>query len=224
MSDILLSIKDLKRDFQSGDKTLHILRGVDLELKKGEVVALVGASGSGKSTLLQIAGLLDRPTAGAVAINGANINFSDDKTRTKLRSESLGFVYQAHHLMSDFTALENVMMPLLIAGWSKSKAQVRAEELLNGLHLGERLEHAPSKLSGGEQQRVAIARAIANNPLVLLADEPTGNLDEATSARVMEQLILTVRKSGLAAIVATHDMQLASNMDRIVRLKDGVIQ
>jgi len=224
MSKVVLQAKGIKRDFQNGETLLSILKGVDLTLHAGEVVALVGASGTGKSTLLQIIGLLDKPTQGSVHIDGVAVDFSDDKKRTALRSNALGFVYQAHHLMTDFTALENVMMPMLIAGYSKKEAREKAINLLGMVNLAERLDHAPSKLSGGERQRVALARAISNDPHILLADEPTGNLDEGTSDRVMEALLKTVRQTGLAAIIATHDSQVARKMDRVLMLSDGKLK
>lgn len=221
MSDVVLKLKNITKTFHQGEKTLEILRGVDLELKRGEVISLVGASGTGKSTLLQIAGLLDHPTEGEIWVGDCAAQCASDDKRTELRLGELGFVYQFHHLLPDFTALENVSMPMIIAGVPKAMVKKLATERLSELGLGERLEHYPSQLSGGEQQRVAIARAIANEPNILFADEPTGNLDEATSARVMENLIETVRNTGLAAIIATHDHSIAEKMDRMLTLSEG---
>lgn len=221
MSDVILKLKNITKSFVQGEKTLEILKGVNLELKRGEVVSLVGASGTGKSTLLQIAGLLDHPTSGEIWIGDCEAQSSSDDKRTALRLNDLGFVYQFHHLLPDFTALENVSMPMIIAGVAKGAVKKRARERLAELGLADRVEHYPSQLSGGEQQRVAIARAIANEPAILFADEPTGNLDEATSARVMTKLIETVRSTGLAAIIATHDHSIAEKMDRMLTLSEG---
>ena len=224
MNDAILKLKNVTKTFHQGEKTLEILKGVNLELRRGEVVSLVGASGTGKSTLLQIAGLLDHPTSGEIWIGDCEAQSSGDDKRTALRLNDLGFVYQFHHLLPDFTALENVSMPMIIAGVAKGAVKKRASERLADLGLEDRLEHYPSQLSGGEQQRVAIARAIANEPTILFADEPTGNLDEATSARVMTKLIDTVRKTGLAAIIATHDHSIAEKMDRKLTLSEGKLQ
>ncbi len=202
---------------------LDVLRRIDLEIGPGETVALLGPSGAGKSTLLHIAALLEKPNAGLVGIHGVDCSGMNDRARTETRRNKLGMVYQFHHLMPEFTALENVMVPMLIAGRGRDSARRRANELLRGFGLGQRLEHRPARLSGGEQQRVAIARAIANEPAVLLADEPTGNLDRQTADSVFESLVALVRERGVATLVATHDPSMARRMDRIVKLQDGVI-
>ncbi len=218
-----LELKDVRRSFLQGTETLHVLRGANLSVARGEVVALVGPSGAGKSTFLQIAGLLERPDSGEVRVNGENCgHFSDDK-RTELRRTRLGFVYQFHHLLPEFSALENIVLPQLIAGRSKSDARDRAAELLATMGLAARADHRPGQLSGGEQQRVAIARALANKPAVLLADEPTGNLDLDTSDFVFSELVAVARKQGLAALIVTHNPALAARMDRMVRLDHGVL-
>ncbi|WP_308909652.1 ABC transporter ATP-binding protein [Pseudokordiimonas caeni] len=221
MSDAVLQVSGLKRRFTQGEKTIEILHGVDLAVKAGEIVALVGASGAGKSTFLQIAGLLDHPTEGSVAIGGRVVSSLDDEARTRVRRHELGFVYQFHHLLPDFTALENVAMALRIGGASTRTANDKAAAILTRMGLGERLEHTPSRLSGGEQQRVAVARALVHDPKLLLADEPTGNLDEATAARVFDMMIELVRERNLAAVIATHDPSLAARMDRVIQLKEG---
>jgi lipoprotein-releasing system ATP-binding protein len=221
MNDVVLKLKGITKTYHQGDKKLEILKGIDFELKRGEVVSLVGASGTGKSTLLQIAGLLDHPTKGEIWIGDCEVQSASDDKRTALRLGELGFVYQFHHLLPDFTALENVSMPMIIAGVPKAMVKKLATERLAALGLEDRKEHYPSQLSGGEQQRVAIARAIANQPTILFADEPTGNLDEETSARVMANLIDTVRNTGLAAIIATHDRSIAEKMDRMLTLREG---
>jgi lipoprotein-releasing system ATP-binding protein len=200
-----------------------VLRGLDLTLRAGECVALVGPSGAGKSTLLHCAGLLERPDAGTIRIAGEDCAALDDAGRTRMRLKTLGFVYQFHHLLPEFSARENAMMPLLIAGRDKEAAGVRADALLAQMGLGARASHRPGRLSGGEQQRVAIARAVANSPRVLLADEPTGNLDPRIAADVFETLLGLVRNSGLAALIATHNPELAGKMDRILRMADGVL-
>lgn len=216
-----LRLAGVVRRYRQGAATLEVLRGVDLAVRPGEIVALMGPSGAGKSTLLHIAGLLDAPDAGEVEIAGvACANLSDDR-RTALRRTHLGFVYQFHHLLPDFTALENVVLPQMIAGRRRAEAEARARELLAMMRLAARADHRPGKLSGGEQQRVAIARAVANGPSVLLADEPTGNLDHATSDTVFAELVHLVREAGLAALVATHNAELAAHMDRVLRLQDG---
>ena len=218
-----LELRDVRHTYQQGTTPLHVLRGAHLTVAPGEVVALVGPSGAGKSTLLHIAGLLERPDSGEVRFLGEDCgSFGDDK-RTELRRSRLGFVYQFHHLLPDFSAAENIIIPQMIAGKTREEARVRAMSLLEGLGLGPRAEHRPGQLSGGEQQRVAIARALANNPTVLLADEPTGNLDPDTSEGVFQQLIGQARQHGLAALIATHNPALAARMDRTVRLEHGLL-
>ena len=214
-----LALKNISKHFYQGSQKLEVLKGLDLEIKPHEIVALVGPSGSGKSTLLQIAGLLERPSGGQVFLDGTDCSTASDVLRTSLRRDYLGFVYQYHNLLSDFTALENVVMPQLIAGRNKKEAKEKAEWLLVRLGLKERLMHRPAELSGGEQQRVAIARALANTPKLLLADEPTGNLDPNTSDNVFLELLSIVKETGLSALIATHNMELAAKMDREVVLK-----
>ena len=221
MSEAVLSTRGLKRSFTQGDVTIEVLRGVDLDVRPGEIVALLGPSGSGKSTLLQAVGLLEGGFEGSIRIIGREAADLDDEGRTQLRREALGFVYQFHHLLPEFNARENVVLPQLIHGSETEEAQVRAEQLLSALGLGARLDHRPSKLSGGEQQRVAVARALANKPPLVLADEPTGNLDESTADTVLAEFLSLVRGEGSAALVATHNERLAAKMDRIVRLHDG---
>ena len=217
----ILRLVGLKKTFRQGDRELRILEGASAELYEGEAVALVAPSGSGKTTLLQVAGLLDRPDEGAIILAGRDCATLGDRERTRVRRTDIGFVYQFHHLLPEFDALENVVLPQLIAGLSKREATTRATELLSAFGLAERLTHRPAELSGGEQQRVAIARAVANAPMVLFADEPTGNLDPATAERVFVQLLHFVRKAGLAALVATHNYDLAHRMDRVLRLEGG---
>lgn len=221
MSDVALEIRGLTRSFKSGDSELVVLGGVDLTLKAGEIVGLVGPSGSGKSSLLHAAGLLERPTGGEVRIGGVEAWGLNDRDRTALRRKSIGFVYQFHHLLPEFDALDNVAMPRLILGRSRDDARAEATRLLTQLGLGARLHHRPAQLSGGEQQRVAIARALANGPRVLLADEPTGNLDPHTSASVFQNLLDVVREEGVGALIATHNLELTRFMDRVVSLADG---
>ncbi len=219
----IASLKGVKRSFEQGGERIEVLRGVDLEIASGEIVALLGPSGSGKSTMLQAVGLLEGGFEGSIAIAGqAAEKLASDK-RTQLRREHLGFVYQFHHLLPDFDARENVVMPQMIAGEQRELAEQRADHLLTNLGLGHRLTHRPSQLSGGEQQRVAVARALANRPTLVLADEPTGNLDETTSDTVLGQFLELVRGEGSAALVATHNERLAARMDRVVRLHDGVL-
>jgi len=213
----------IERHYQQGDATLDILKGVELAVWAGQSVALIAPSGAGKSTLLHIAGLLERPDGGEVYIGKAPTSLLSDGERTRIRRMDVGFVYQAHHLLPEFSALENVMLPQMIRGLSRSEASARSGELLSYLGLKERLTHRPAELSGGEQQRVAIARAVANAPKVLLADEPTGNLDPKTSEHVFGSLTQLVRASGLAAVIATHNMDIASRMDRRVTLRDGKV-
>lgn len=221
MSNPVLELKQIQRVYGRGDNALTVLNGVDLEISAGEVVALTGPSGSGKSTLLHLAGLLDTPTAGQIRIDGIEATNLSDKGRTRLRRDTVGFVYQAHLLLPDFTALENVMMPLMIAGKTTGVARKRAEELLDQLGLSHRLKHRSGQLSGGEQQRVAIARALANRPKLLLADEPTGNLDPITSETVFKTLLALVRQTGLSALIATHNPDLAAQMDRRISVQNG---
>ena len=224
MSDPVLSIRGLTRTYQSGDKTLTVLNGVDLDVKPGEIVGLIGPSGSGKSSLLHAAGLLEHPDAGQIIVQGRDCSDLSDRQRTRVRLATIGFVYQAHHLLAEFTALDNVALPQLIAGKSRKVARARAQDLLASLGLADRVDHQPAQMSGGEQQRVAIARALANSPRLLLADEPTGNLDPHTSASVFENLYELARNQGVAALVATHNLELARHMDRVVALKDGRLE
>ncbi len=219
----VLKLEGIKRTFHQGGRELKILRGASLSLMPGEITGLLGPSGSGKSTLLHIAGLLEAPDGGEVVINGKAASGLSGHERTLVRRNSLGFIYQFHHLLQEFTALENVMLPLRISGWSTAEAAEAASGLLKSVHLKDRAGHFPGQLSGGEQQRVAIARAMANTPLVVLADEPTGNLDEATAGRVMDEFIKTIKKHKMAALVATHNPVLARRMDRCLYLHDGVL-
>ncbi len=221
--DFPLSLRGIKRTFVQGDRRLEVLRGITLDLRPGEIVALVGQSGSGKSTLLHIAGLLERPDEGDIVIDGKSAAAASDRDRTALRRRFLGFVYQYHHLLPEFSAIENVMLPQMLNGRSRRQARAHAAELLAMVQLKDRSDHRPGRLSGGEQQRVAIARAVANAPRVLLADEPTGNLDASTADTVFRQLLSLVRDTGMAALVATHNPDLAARMDRTVTLKDGVL-
>jgi lipoprotein-releasing system ATP-binding protein len=218
-----LDIQEIRKTFRQGERALHVLAAASLQVSAGEMVALVGPSGSGKSTLMQIAGLLERPDDGSIRVAGADCTAMSDGERTRLRRGAIGFVYQYHHLLPEFSALENVVLPQMIAGVGKRDARQRGQELLSRVGLGERMEHRPARLSGGEQQRVAVARALANAPSLLLADEPTGNLDPHTSDRVFEMLSGLVRDVGLAALVATHNLDLAAQMDRTLRLEDGHI-
>jgi len=224
MTETPLILDQVTRTFKTGDETLLVLRGVDLTLSAGEIGALVAPSGSGKSTLLQLAGLLERPTSGHILIDQRNTATLSESDRTALRRDRIGFVYQAHHLLPEFTAIENVMLPQRIAGQSRQAAAARAETLLTSFGLAARLKHLPGRLSGGEQQRVAIARALANNPAILLADEPTGNLDAATAARVFDELLHMVHATGVAALIATHNPDLAARMDRTLTLRDGKLE
>lgn len=224
MNDTVLRLDNIARSYGQGDATLHVLNGASLELKAGELVALTAPSGTGKSTLLHIAGLLEAPNSGEVIIKNKRTSGLNDSQRTQLRSSTIGFIYQFHHLLPEFTALENVMMPKLIAGAGRADARSTAELALTNLGLGARLAHRPSELSGGEQQRVAIARALANAPLILLADEPTGNLDPKTSDHVFNALLNAARNAGLAALIATHNLELARRMDRHLTVEDGKIR
>ena len=218
-----LELKSIARVFGKGETALQIFRDLSLTVNPGEIVGLIGPSGAGKSSLLHIAGLLEKPTAGEVMIAGQNCTDMDDKTKTAVRRIGIGFVYQFHHLLPEFSALENVMMPQLIAGASKEAAASRSRELLDRLNLSHRHDHRPAELSGGEQQRVAIARAIANRPLLLLADEPTGNLDPATSDLVHHEFVRLIREEGLGALIATHNVDFARRMSRVVRLTNGTL-
>jgi lipoprotein-releasing system ATP-binding protein len=218
-----LALRGVARTYRGEGGDVPVLRGVDLVLRAGEIVALVAPSGTGKSTLLHLAGLLEQPDAGAVLIGGADCGRLSDAERTTIRRLQVGFVYQFHHLLAEFSALENVLLPQMIAGATRRAGVARARGLLESFGLGARAGHLPGKLSGGEQQRVAIARALANAPSVLLADEPTGNLDVGTSDVVFMELLKTVRAQGVAALVATHNMELAARMDRVVTLKDGKV-
>lgn len=219
----IVALRGLRRSFEQGGTRIDVLRGVDLDIAPGEIVALLGPSGSGKSTMLQAVGLLEGGFEGSITIAGERAENMASDQRTRVRREHLGFVYQFHHLLPDFNATENVVMPQMVAGTPETDAESRAESLLTSLGLGHRLTHRPSQLSGGEQQRVAVARALANRPTLVLADEPTGNLDEATSDTVLGQFLELVRGEGSAALVATHNERLASRMDRVVRLSDGVL-
>ncbi len=219
----IIALRDLARSFEQGGERIDVLCGVNLEIAPGEIVALLGPSGSGKSTMLQAVGLLEGGFSGQIELAGKDASALDSGGRTTLRREHLGFVYQFHHLLPDFTARENVVLPQLLLGVKRKDAEARAEELLTALGLEHRLEHRPSQLSGGEQQRVAVARALANRPQLVLADEPTGNLDEKTADRVLGQFLELVRGQGSAALVATHNERLAARMDRVVRLHEGRI-
>jgi lipoprotein-releasing system ATP-binding protein len=218
-----LAVVNLKRSFTQGGATIDVLRGVNLTVAPGEIVALLGPSGSGKSTLLQAVGLLEGGFQGSIRIAGTEAATLDDADRTRVRRETLGFVYQFHHLLPDFSALENVVLPQLLRGAGQGEAAARAESLLDMLGLSGRLTHRPAQLSGGEQQRVAVARALANRPALVLADEPTGNLDEHTADIVFAEFLRLVREEGSAALVATHNERIASRMDRILRLHDGLL-
>jgi lipoprotein-releasing system ATP-binding protein len=220
----VVRLTNLTRSFEQGGVKIDVLRGVNLVIAPGEIVALLGPSGSGKSTMLQAVGLLEGGFGGTIEIAGIDASKLTSGKRTELRRNHLGFVYQFHHLLQDFNATENVVLPLLVAGTDRAAAVERAEELLRALGLGERLDHRPSQLSGGEQQRVAVARALANKPQLVLADEPTGNLDEVTADKVLDQFLQLVRGTGSAALVATHNERLAAKMDRIVRLHEGVLE
>ena len=224
MSKAVLEFEGVERVYRQADEKLEVLKEVDITIGQGELVALVGPSGAGKSTLLHIAGLLEYPESGEVKIVGKACSALDDNARTQLRRTKIGFVYQFHHLLPEFSALENVMIPRMVTGERKRAARLRARALIESVGLSARSNHRPAKLSGGEQQRVAIARALANDPSILLADEPTGNLDSHTADAVFELLIGLVRESGLGALVATHNMGLAQRMDRILRLEDGIVR
>lgn len=218
-----LILEDVTRTFLQGDEELHVLKGINITIQKGEIVALVGQSGAGKSTLLQIAGLLEQPTSGRVIMGGKDATHLNDQDRTLMRRLYTGFVYQAHHLQPEFSALENVMIPQLIAGQNVTDAQNRATKLLEKMGLSHRLHHRPKKLSGGEQQRVAIARSMANGPEIILADEPTGNLDYQTAEIVFQEMMTLVQQTGFSALIATHNPDLAKRMSRIIEIKSGVV-
>lgn len=224
MSDAVVELAGLTRSFEQGGVRIDVLRGVNLTVRPGEIVALLGPSGSGKSTLLQAVGLLEGGFGGKITIAGTDASALSGDDRTTLRRDRIGFVYQFHHLLPDFSALENVVLPQLVAGVERAAADDRARGLLTALGLGERLSHRPSQLSGGEQQRVAVARALANRPALVLADEPTGNLDEKTADKVLGQFVELVRTQGSSALIATHNERLAHAMDRVVRLHEGVLE
>jgi lipoprotein-releasing system ATP-binding protein len=219
----VLRLERLERAYTQGNRRIDVLKGATASFYPGEAVALLGPSGAGKSTLLHIAGLLERPDVGRVLIDGVDCVALNDSEQTRMRRMEVGFVYQFHHLLPEFSALENVTLPQLILGLERAEAEARAKDLLESLGLAERWDHRPAQLSGGEQQRVAIARAVANGPKVLLADEPTGNLDPPTAERVFDQLISLIRRSGVAAVIATHNLDLAARMDRTLRLMDGLL-
>jgi lipoprotein-releasing system ATP-binding protein len=220
-TDAVLSLRQVERQYKSGDRILHVLRGVDLDLYPGEIAGMIGPSGSGKSTLLHVAGLLEKPDAGHVYFGGKDALKMSDDARTHARRLQLGFVYQFHHLLPELNAVDNVAAPLMINGQSRSKARKRAQELLRMMNLNERDHHRPGQLSGGEQQRVAIARSLANRPKVLIADEPTGNLDPNTSRVVFQSLFDIAKQEGVAVLVATHNVELTSYMDRVLALHEG---
>jgi lipoprotein-releasing system ATP-binding protein len=223
MNEPVFRVSGIVRTYRQGRGELNILRGVDLDVGEGEIVALVGPSGAGKSTLLHVAGLLERPDQGEVFIAGEACGSLNDEARTRIRREKIGFVYQYHHLLAEFSAAENIAMPQIIAGRGKNDALARSRQLLKSLGLEDRADHRPGRLSGGEQQRVAIGRALANVPKVLLADEPTGNLDPHTADDVFAVMLALVRSAGVAALIATHNPALAARMDRVVRLEDGIL-
>ncbi len=224
MSDVVLDLEGITKAYNAGKpNAVEVLRGIDLQVGRGQVVALVAPSGAGKSTLLHIAGLLDVPDAGRVRIAGADLTGQSDKKRTGTRRESVGFIYQFHHLLPEFTAVENIILPQLANGVGRREAEARAQHLLETVGIAPRARHRPAALSGGEQQRVAFCRALANEPALLLADEPTGNLDPATSDQVFDALMTLVRGTGMSALVATHNLELASRMDRQIRLDAGMI-
>jgi lipoprotein-releasing system ATP-binding protein len=224
MSEAVLATTGLTRSFEQGGETIQVLRGVNLSVAPGEIVALLGPSGSGKSTLLQADGLLEGGFGGSIRITGTEAAQMSSSERTATRRDMLGFIYQFHHLLPDFNAIENVVLPQLVKGTSRTDADARAADLLTTLGLGHRMTHRPSQLSGGEQQRVAVARALANRPALILADEPTGNLDEATAEIVFGEFLRLVRQEGSAAVVATHNERLAARMDRVLRLHEGHLQ
>lgn len=223
-ADVLMSVRDIKRTFLEGGQPLHILRGGGFDLHRGEIIALVGASGSGKSTLLQCVGLLDKPSGGSILINGAAVQKMDEDMRTQIRRKKIGFVYQKHNLLSDFSALENVMLPMLANGVDENVARARAMKLLRAASVAHRASHLPGEMSGGEQQRTAVARALANNPDILLADEPTGSLDPMHAGAVFDLLLDLVRRNKMAMLFVTHDMNLASRADRTITINNGIVE
>lgn len=222
--DIVLSVRDIKKTFMEGGQPLHILRGGGFDLHRGEIIALVGPSGSGKSTLLQCVGLLDKPTSGSILLDGTPVQKMDDEMRTMMRRRKIGFVYQRHNLLSDFTAVENVVLPMLADGINEITATARAIKLLKAANVAHRASHLPGEMSGGEQQRTAVARALANNPEILLADEPTGSLDPAHATTVFDLLVDLVRKNKMAMLFVTHDMNLAAKADRKITINCGIIE
>lgn len=224
MSKAALQLRGIRQSFKQASGQLDVIVNADLEIRTGEMVALVGPSGSGKSTLLHITGLLEKPAGGEIVIDGQSTKGMSDDQRTQVRRNRMGFVYQYHHLLPEFSALENVILPQMIAGRTRQAAAPRAADLLKQVGLGERLDHRPAKLSGGEQQRVAIARALANKPAIILADEPTGNLDMHTADDVFDLLMSLVRNTGVAAMIATHNLELAKKMDRVITIREGVLQ
>ena len=222
--EVVLSVRDIKKTFIEGGQPLQVLRGGGFDLHRGEIVAMVGQSGSGKSTMLQCVGLLDKPTGGSILISGMNVQKMDEDTRTQIRRKKIGFVYQRHNLLSDFTAVENVMLPMLASGVSENDAYVRAMKLLKSANVAHRANHLPGQMSGGEQQRTAVARALANNPDILLADEPTGSLDPTHAGVVFDLLMDLVRKNKMAMLFVTHDMNLAKRADTIITINNGIVE
>ena len=223
MSEFLLQMQDISRTYKTGEESLTVLAGAALGVRRGEIVALVAPSGAGKSTLLHLAGLLEKPDGGTIIVDGEDAGELPDAVRTNIRLRKIGFVYQFHHLLAEFTALENISLPQMIAGREQAQADRRSMELLEKFGLAARAKHLPGKLSGGEKQRVAIARALANNPALLLADEPTGNLDVGTANIVFEELLRVVKSENVAALIATHNPELAGRMDRQVSLQGGIL-
>lgn len=222
--EVVLSVRDIKKTFIEGGQPLHVLSGGGFDLHRGEIVALVGQSGSGKSTLLQCVGLLDKPTSGSILVCGVPVYKMSEEQRTIVRRDKIGFVYQRHNLLSDFTALENVALPMLNAGVDEDVAMARAAKLLKSVNVLHRASHLPGEMSGGEQQRTAVARAIANRPDIILADEPTGNLDPAHATAVFDMLLELVRKNKMSMLFVTHDMGLASRADRVITIKNGIVK
>lgn len=222
--EVVLSVRDIKKTFIEGGQPLHVLRGGGFDLHRGEIVAMVGQSGSGKSTMLQCVGLLDKPTGGSILISGMNVQKMDEDTRTQIRRKKIGFVYQRHNLLSDFTAVENVMLPMLASGVNENDAYVRAMKLLKSANVAHRANHLPGQMSGGEQQRTAVARALANNPDILLADEPTGSLDPTHAGVVFDLLMDLVRKNKMAMLFVTHDMNLAKRADTVITINNGIVE